>query len=226
MKLAAIFVCFACAAASDAIAATPSDLLAPIGASAQPGPPPVRPVTETIFGQQVTDNYRYMEKLDAETLNWMKAQGAYTRGVIDAIPPHAALAKRVAAFTGSFGFIQSYASYGGRAFYEERAPGADNFNLMVRDAKGTRTLVDVTAIRASHGGKPYAINYFLASPDGKKVAVGISQGGSEAASLFVYDAANGKQIAGPIDRTDFGATSWTSDSKLLYFVRLKELAAG
>jgi prolyl oligopeptidase len=226
MKLAGILACFACAAAFGAIAATVSDPLAPIGAPAQPPPPPVRPVTETIFGQQVTDNYRYMEKLDPETLNWMKAQGAYTRSVIDAIPPHAALAKRVAAFTGSFGLIQSYASYGGRAFYEERAPGADNFNLMVRDAKGTRTLVDVTAIRASHGGKPYAINYFLASPDGKKVAVGISQGGSEAASLYVYDAASGKQMAGPVDRTDFGATSWTSDSKLLYFVRLKELAPG
>ena len=127
---------------------------------------------------------------------------------------------------GESSLFQSYASYGGRAFYEERAPGADNFNLMVRDAKGTRTLVNVSAIRASHGGTPYAINYFLASPDGKKVAVGISQGGSEAASMFVYDAASGKQMAGPIDRADFGATSWSNDSKLVYFIRLKQLAPG
>ena len=52
--------------------------------------------------------------------------------------------------------------YGGRAFYEERAPGSDNFDLMVRDAAGTRKLVDVAALRAAHGGKPFAINYFLA----------------------------------------------------------------
>jgi prolyl oligopeptidase len=146
--------------------------------------------------------------------------------VIGAIAPHAALAKRVAAFTGSFGFIQNYATYGGRQFYEERAPGADAFDLVVKDGKRKRKIVDVAAIRAAHGGKPYAINYFLASPDGTKVAAGISEGGSEAASLYVYDAASGKQIAGPIDRADFGATAWSGDSRLLYFIRLKQLAAG
>jgi prolyl oligopeptidase len=207
-------------------AATAADPLAPVGAPAQPAPPPMKPVTETIFGQQVTDNYRYMEKLGPETTDWMKAQGAYTRSVIDAIGPHATLAKRVGAFTGSFGLIQNYATYGGRAFYEVRAPGADNFNLVVRDSKGTRTIVDVSAIRATHGGKPYAINYFLASPDGTKVAAGISAGGSEEAMLFVYDATTGQQIAGPVDRAQFGATSWSSDSKLLYIIRLKQLAAG
>jgi prolyl oligopeptidase len=231
MKRMALLICAGCAAAVTAAAApapdaAPADPLAALGAPPQPAPPPVRPVTETAFGRQVTDNYRYMEKMDADTAEWMKTQGAFTRSVLNAIGPRAALAKRVAAFTGSFGFIQNYATYGGRAFYEERAPGADNFNLMVRDAKGTRTLVDIAAIRAAHGGKPYAINYFLAAPDGTKVAAGISAGGSEEASLFVYDAASGKQIAGPVDRAQFGATSWSGDSKLLYFIRLKQLAPG
>jgi prolyl oligopeptidase len=195
-------------------------------AGGQPPAPPVKPVTETFFGQKVTDNYRYMEALGPETIAWMKAQGAYTRSVVDSIAPRAELGKRVAAFTGSFGFISGYASYGGRSFYEERTPGSDNFDLMVRDSAGTRKLVDVAAVRAAHGGKPYAINYFLASPDGSKVAVGISQGGSEAAEISVLDAATGKRIAGPIDRADFGATSWTNDSKIVFFVRLKKLASG
>lgn len=226
MKLVTLLVSAAYGAAFAAMAATASDPLAPIGAPQQPPPPAVQPVTENLFGRQVTDNYRYMEKMGPETMAWMKAQGAYTRSVIDAIPPHAALARRVSAFTGSFGFVGSYAFYGGRSFYGERAPGADNANLMVRDSKGTRTIVNVDAIRAAHGGTPYAMNYFLASPDGTKVAAGISQGGSEAASLFVYDAATGKQIAGPIDRADFGTTSWSDDSRLLYFIRLKQLAPG
>src|SRR5690242_21764885 len=38
------------------------------------------------------------------TLDWMKAQGAHTRTVLDAIPPRAELGKRVSAFTASFGF--------------------------------------------------------------------------------------------------------------------------
>jgi prolyl oligopeptidase len=190
---------------------------------ANPAPAPIKPVTETLWGKKVTDDYRYMEALDPSTLDWMKAEGRYTRGVLDSIHPLAALKTDVAKFTASFGLVQGYASFGGRAFYEERAPGSDNFDLMVKDANGTRKLVDVAALRAAHGGEPYAINYFLASPDGTKVAVGISKGGSEEASLTVLDVASGTQIAGPIDRANFGATGWTDDAKIVYFNRLKQL---
>src|SRR5882724_2055504 len=202
------------------------DPLAPLGAPSQPTSAPVKPVTETLWGKQVTDNYRYMEALDPSTISWMKAQSAYTRSILDAIPRRAALEAKIATLTGSFGFTQGYVNYGGRAFYEERTPGSDNFDLVVCDKAGKRKIVDVAGLRASNGGKPYAINYFLASPDGSKVAAGISQGGSEAASIFVYDTATGKQIAGPLDRADFGATSWSNDSNTLYFVRLKKLAPG
>jgi prolyl oligopeptidase len=193
-------------------------------AVAKPPAAEVKPVTETFFGKQVTDNYRYMEALDPSTIAWMKAQGAYTRSALDSIAPLAALKADVARFTASFGLVTGYVNFGGRAFYEERAPGSDNFDLMVRDAKGTRKIVDVAALRAANGGVPFAINYFLASPDGAKVAVGVSKGGSEDAAIAVYDAATGARIAGPVDRAQFGATAWSDDAKTLYFIRLKQLA--
>ncbi|MBS0381709.1 MAG: prolyl oligopeptidase family serine peptidase [Proteobacteria bacterium] len=214
----------ALAVVGPAFAAT--DPLAPTGTGAPPPAAPVKPVTETLWGVKVTDNYRYMEKLDPTTIAWMKAEGAYTRRVLDAIGPLAALRKRVSAFTGSFGFVQGFVSYGGRAFYEERPPGADDFDLMVRDQAGTRKLIDIAALRAQRGDKPYAINWFLASPDGSKVAVGVSEGGSENASMTVYDAATGKAIAGPLDRVRFGATAWSDDSKTVYFNRLAKLKSG
>jgi prolyl oligopeptidase len=185
----------------------------------------IQPVTETLWGRKVTDNYRYMEALDPSTLSWMKAQGAYTRSVLDSIKPLARLKTEVAKFSASVGLIQGYVLLGGRAFYEERTPGSDNFDLVVSDSGGTRKIVDMTALRAANGGKPFAINYFLASPDGGKVGVGVSEGGSEDAALTVYDAASGTKIAGPVDRAEFGATSWSDDSQILYFIRLKKLAA-
>jgi len=212
----------AAAVASIAFAAG-GDPLAPVGNFPKPPMAVEKPVTETQYGQQVTDRYRYMEAMDASTVAWMKAQGAYTRGVLDAIRPRAALERRIAAFSGSFGFVNSYASYGGNAFYLQRVPGSDNFDLFVRDAKGERRLVDVAALRAANGGKPFAINFFAASPDGTKVAVGISQGGSEDASTWVYDVAAGKQIAGPVDRTQFGIIAWTDDSRKIYLNRLQQL---
>jgi prolyl oligopeptidase len=198
---------------------------APASPPRKPSAAPVKPVSEVLWGQKVTDNYRYMEALDASTIAWMKAQGAYTRSLLDAIKPLAHLKTEVAKFSASFGLVQGYVLFGGRAFYEERAPGADNFDLVVSDSSGRRKIVDVAALRAANGGKPFAINYFLPSPDGGKVAVGISEGGSEDAVLTVYDAISGAKVAGPIDRAQFGATSWTDDSKILYFVRLKKLAA-
>jgi prolyl oligopeptidase len=95
--------------------------------------------------------------------------------VLDSIAPLDELRHEVAAFSGSIGLVQGYVEYGGRAFFEERAPGSDNFDLIVSDHAGRRKLVDLAALRAANGGKPYAINYFLASPDGSKVAVGISE---------------------------------------------------
>src|ERR1700723_235523 len=104
----------------------------PTSTEGKPALAPVRPVTETLWGKKVTDNYRYMETLDPATLDWMKAEGHYTRSVLDSIKPLADLKTRVANFTASFGLVQDYASFGGRAFYEERAPGSDNFDLMVK----------------------------------------------------------------------------------------------
>src|SRR5882757_5150613 len=138
------------------------DPLAALGHLAKPAPAPVRPVTETLWGRKVTDNYRYMEALDPSTIEWMKAQGGYTRSVLDGIEPLARLKTDVAQFSASFGLIQGYVLFGGRAFYEERAPGSDNFDLIVSDSAGTRKIVDVAALRSANGGKPFAVNYFLA----------------------------------------------------------------
>ncbi len=191
--------------------------------------PPVaetKSVNESLWGVTVTDPYRYMEALDPNTISWIKKQGDYTRAVFAAIKPRAALEQRIAQFTGSFGIARGYVSYGGRSFYQERQPGSNNFDLIETDASGTHKLVDVAALRAAQGERSLAINYFLVSPDGTKVALGISSGGSEDASLTVVDVATRATIAGPIDRAEYAACAWSDDGTTLYFIRLKLLAPG
>jgi prolyl oligopeptidase len=193
------------------------------GAPNQPPPPAPSPVTETLFGVRVTDTYRGMEALDPATIDWMKAQGRHTREVLDSIGPRAALLKRISAFSAGFGSVQGVQVFGARTFYLEQPPRAEAFNLMVRDGSGpARTLLDVARLGIEHGGGAYAINYYQASPDGARVGVGVSPGGSEAALLYVYDAATGAQLGGPIDRADKGALSWTDDGAMLFFQRLQK----
>jgi prolyl oligopeptidase len=164
---------------------------APAVIAASPAQPPVpaaKPVTETIFGTKITDAYRYFEQQGPDVVGWMKAEGQYTRSLLDAQPRHADILARLSAMGASFDVVQSITPIGASTFYEQRSAGSDNFDLMVRDSDGSvRKLVDVAAIRAAHGGEPFAINYFTPSNDGTKVALGISQGGSEDALLYVYD---------------------------------------
>lgn len=195
---------------------------------APPAAPPQRPVTDSYFGTTVVDPYRYMENLDDTAVtNWIKAEGNYTRAFFASVPQRAALLDDIAASSGSFDFVNSIQQGGSRTFYEERAPGSDNFDLMVREADGaSRKLVDVAALRSAHGGSPYAINFYSASPDGAKVAVGISAGGSEDASLFVYDVSTGKQLAPALPLAEFGALSWTDDGSKLFINLLAALPPG
>ena len=196
---------------------------AALAETARPPLAPVRPVTDEYFGTKITDPYRWMESMDAETVEWMKAQGRYTRSVLDSIPGRAAYREQLTKFTSAFGFVKSYQAFGGRSFYLYRAPGSDNYDLLVKEGSGAvRTVVDVGALRAAHGGTPYAINYFQASPDGSKVAAGISEGGSENASLSVYDVASGRVVAGPLSRAEIGAVSWTQDSRTVFLNRLAD----
>ena len=65
---------------------------------AQPAPPaaPVKPVTDTHFGVNVTDPYRYMENMkDPDVAAWMKAQADYTHALLSKIPGRAGLYKEI-----------------------------------------------------------------------------------------------------------------------------------
>ncbi len=194
---------------------------------AEPPVPPAKPVTETLFGKSITDQFRYFEQQGPNVVDWMKAEGRYTRSFLDGLPNHDAILAKLAAMGGSFDVVQSITPVGPRVFYEQRSAGSDNFDLMVRDSDGSvRKLVDVAAIRAAHGGEPFAINYFTPSNDGTKVALGISEGGSEDASLYVYDVATAKAIAGPVPNAQFGGVSWLPDDNSLFTTLLTPLKAG
>src|SRR5258708_25190715 len=167
-----------------------------------------RPVVETYFGTEVTDRFRFMEAKDSTTIDWMKAQGAYTRSVFDSIEPRAEYLRKLSASGASFGLVKSVQPAGNMLFYLERKPGSDTFNLVVRANGGPkRTLVDATALIKAAGGRPHAIDYFGASRDGERVAVGISVGGSVNSGLTVLDVASGATAAGPVERAQSGYPS-------------------
>jgi prolyl oligopeptidase len=75
-------------------------------------------------------------------------------------------------------------------------------------------------------GDPVTIQHFSVSPDLKWIAVGISSGGGENASLYLVERATGLPKEGPFTRARWGPAQWLADSSGFFFNRLQHLAAG
>ena len=198
--------------------------------TAQAAPPaaPMHAASDSYFGTTVNDSYRYMEDLSApEVQQWAKAQSDYTRSVLDAIPGRAKLLARIEQLEGS---VQSRITTvkrlpGELYFYEKRGAKDNQFKLFMRHGLGgaETVLVDPDAL-AKAAGSLVAITFFEPSYNGRLVAYGLSEGGSEEASIHVLDVATKKEVIAPIDRAHYSGASWASDDSGFYYLRQRLLA--
>ncbi len=193
-------------------------------ALAPPPPAPMHPVTDDYFGTKIVDPYRWMESLDAPTVAWMKAQGAYTRAVLDSIGPRQALLEKISAFTAAFGLVSSVQAYGGRTFYLNRAPGSDSYDLMVRKADGTvgEACGCGRLESCTRRQSPWPSTITPPRPMDAWWPWVFRKEAPKTPRSSVYEVATGRQVAGPVSRAHFGAPNWADDGSLLYFNRLAE----
>ena len=207
-------------------------LCAVVSATAAAAPPlfPVQDVAETFFGSTVHDPYRALENKSApEVVAWMRAQDSHTRGVLAGIPGRAGLVERLLKYDGAVAARVAGVTreVGDRWFYQRRGADENQFKLYLRHGLdgAERLLVDPEAIEKLTG-KPHAINYFSASPGGRRVAYGLSAQGSEDAALHVLDGASGRTVAAPVSRANYGGVSWAANGRQLVFNRLQEMLPG
>ena len=199
-------------------------LLAASGAAwSADAPPvaPVRPVTDTYFGTPVVDNYRYMENLsDPEVQHWMKAQANYTRKVLDNIPGRAAMAQRILGLMGTDLHRNEFTRRGDRLFYHLMEPGSNLPKLAYRDGiNGAEHVLVDPAKLAKDSAHHYALDWYSPSWDGRYVAYGVSEGGSEQSVLHILDLQTGNALAEVIDRTSDSVVSWRRDNQSFFYLR-------
>jgi prolyl oligopeptidase len=193
------------------------------------GPPvaPVKPVTETFFGTQVTDPYRWMEESGSpDFMTWIKGEADYTRSVLDRIPGRDALLKRVVALDNAGILIRNLQIAGGKYLYEKTVPGAANYSLTMRVGRTGAETVLVDPEKLGSAGHHVALDWFSPSPDGHYVAYGLSEGGSEESVLHVIDLDTGKPLPDLIDRARFATPSWLPDGKSFFYSRTFKGATG
>ena len=181
-----------------------------------------------LHGVPVPDPYRWLEDGDApEVQAWTEAQGLHTRRALDALPGIDAVRRRLTQLF-SIGTLSPPTIRGGRLFYERRDGKQEQPRLLVRDGlRGAdRVLVDPAA-QAGDGAT--ALDWYYPSPDGRRVAYGLSEGGSEKSVLRVLDVQGGRPLPDAIPHTRACSLEWRRDGSGFFYTRYpdpKSVAAG
>ena len=198
-----------------------------LAAAVVPIPPetPVDAVVESYHGQLVADPYRWLEGTDSpSTREWFEAQNAHARALLDALPGRAALRGEIATLLAANANVHDVRRGGDRVFALRREAGEQSFRLMVRTGVDGPERVAVDPARWRTSAEAAAIDYYAPSPNGKLVAVAVSLGGSESATLHVIDVDSGGEVGAPVPRADFGFAAWRFDSAVLWYLQARETA--
>jgi len=183
----------------------------------------VREFSDTYFGTNVTDRYRWMEDAESgEFKAWLKAQAAYASASLERLPTRASLLARLEQLSNANHEVSSVRRVGKRYFYYKLAPGDNDRKLYVRDSLDGVERVLVDTARLSADGKRYSITAYSVSQDGRYVSYIVSPGGSEYGELRVMEVANGRDSAERIDRTRWSAGSWLPDGRSFLYWRQRK----
>ncbi len=192
----------------------------------------VVPFTETVQGIPVDDPYRWMESGGPDYDAWLKAQATAADSWLAALPMRDKMLEGISARSGSVAGVYSVVRRGDWVFMDRRDVGAQTYKLYVRQGlNGAERVLFDPATLDTAGLNGHAINYWEASPDGRHVYLGVSAGGSEEATLKVFDTASGKQVGGDVPqalwnggRAEWGAPApqWLPDGSGFFYLRLAD----
>jgi prolyl oligopeptidase len=198
-------------------------ILTALAQVAKPPVAPVRPVTDTYYGQQVVDPYRWLEDQKSdESKSWMRGQADYTRAVLDSIPARKQFASEMEKYLNAEdASITDVQLAGDSIFYRKRPRGSNQASLYVRKASGGPEKLLLDLPKLSTPQVHVSLDQYIPSEDGKLVAVGLSPGGSELQTGHFYETATGHELPEQLERFEGGGFS--PDGRIFYYEQLEKL---
>ncbi|MDB5397025.1 MAG: prolyl endopeptidase [Rhodospirillales bacterium] len=197
-----------------------------LAADASAPPTAVKSVSDIYHGVAVADPYRWLENADDPAVKgWSDSQNMYTRAYLDGLavrgPIKEELTRLISATSPSYYRLKRR---GNAIFAMFNQPPKQQPMLSVMplsaDPKAARVIVDPNTINAKG---TIAIDWYVPSPDGKRVAVSVSEGGSEDGTLHIFDVATSKEIDDPIANVQYptagGSMAWAADGQSFWYTR-------
>jgi len=187
---------------------------------------PKHPVTNTYFGTQVVDDYQWLENFEDPAVKaWNAAENKVTRAYLDKLPARAEVAERLeklySATSANYYALQDRP---GMIFAMKFKPPAQQPWLVtlksLDDLASERVVLDPNQLNPKG---TTAMDFVVPSHDGRKVAVSLSENGSEDGTLFIYDVETGKPLPDKIPRVQYptggGSVAWNADDSGVYYTR-------
>lgn len=203
--------------------------LAPLAgvAAGLPAVPAARElVTNTYHGTAVVDEYQWMENSPTPAVReWTRLENERTRGYFNGLAHREGLAQELKQLRG-----EESARYSG--FTEKKGR---IFAIRFKPPAQQPVLVRLSSLQPPALWRPVfdpntydpdgttTIDWYVPSPDGQRVAISLSAGGSEQGTLHFFEVETGKELADRIPRVQFptggGSAAWAGDGSALLYTR-------
>ena len=169
----------------------------------------------TLHGRWFADPYRWLERLDdAETRDWIAAQEAVTRSVLDEVPGRARLRDAVARAARHARLSRPIAAADGRAFLWQADPGDEKLRLRVRRRAGAPL---ETVLDPGSWADDEVLVFAAPSPDGTRIAFGKAVGGTHGAAIRVLEVDSGRLLEDHPRGTGHASVAWRPDSSGFFY---------
>lgn len=186
---------------------------------------PKRPVIDEYHGVRVIDDYRWLEDgKNPEVIAWSDAENRHARALLDPLPLHAEIQQYLKKILNqrSPSFYE-FKNRHGLLFAMYSQPGQQQSVLVTLrspdDPASKHIVVDPNQIDPTHST---ALQFYVPSIDGSKVAVSLASGGSESGTVHIYDVASGAALPDIVPRVTViggGSVAWSNDGSGIYYTR-------
>ena len=187
---------------------------------------PKKPVSNEYHGMIVEDLYQWLENDDAPQVKaWSDAQNQRTRDYLDKLSDRVAIEKQLKEwYAKTSPNYFSLVSRPGLLFAMKFQPPKQQPLLVTLhsadDLKSEKVVLEPNVLDTKG---TTAIDWFVPSLDGERVAVSLSKGGSEDGTLHFYETATGKALPDTIQHVQYptagGSAAWNADGTGIYYTR-------
>ena len=175
-------------------------------------------LVETLHGEVIADPYRWLEDGEApETRLWTDRQNALTESYLAAVPAREQIRRRLGELL-SIGVLGTPTPVRGRYFYLRREGRQNHPVLYWRHGLDSADRVAVDPNALNEAGTT-ALDWYYPSEDGRLLAYGLSENGSEESVLHLLDLESGRHLPDRIPHMRAAALAWLPDASAFYYSR-------